>query len=579
MSLKKPAKKEDDNLTAVLIVDTYDQRFFPFTKTIGPWCLQRVCNIPIIYYTLSWIRRTEIKRVILVASKKNEEFSEAIERASNLCFESLHVIICKNAMSVGDALRELDSRNLLTGEKTISRNKVNAMELLNHFLSDVVIRRDVVDSGIALCSLNISAQFSDNFDFQNRDDVIREILVNEEILMQNIHISVLPETEAAVSVTLLTIVMRLLREFVISMWQIANITSGSIPANAFNVSVGNNCSVANSVKMSCSSIGNDTKIGANTLLFNTIIGNNCVIGDYCTIQEAVIGNGVIILPGTKLSKRAIISAQVTYPTNFEYPVNSAVCAWGPGEDFEDTIKDKSVSGVHIWSLTGGSSFWNVDGSGDKILSSGSQDDENESGCEFESDSSEAYEMDNTVQFYEEVVESMERIQTLVFSDQQMHNLILEINSSKLAYNISMEDVAKNVFSAFLGLPGNEVLAGFKAVCIIKFIEFLYNLSVYVVFCNFQLASKWRLLFTNYYQPKKSQIQLLLAIEERFKNHPDEFGPKVAKMVHMLYDDLDILEEEAILEWADSLESELLRKHMKPIIDWLQQDSDEEESDN
>ncbi|KAK6030177.1 eIF4-gamma/eIF5/eIF2-epsilon, partial [Ostertagia ostertagi] len=111
----------------------------------------------------------------------------------------------------------------------------------------------------------------------------------------------------------------------------------------------------------------------------------------------------------------------------------------------------------------------------------------------------------------------------------MHNLILEINSSKLAYNISMEDVAKYVYSAFLGLPGNETWTGLK--------------------------------------------------EDRFKESPTEFGKLVTRLVHFLYNEMDILEEEAILEWAATLDEDSeLKRIMKPIVDWLQEDSGEESED-
>uniref|UniRef100_A0A0M3JC80 Translation initiation factor eIF-2B subunit epsilon (inferred by orthology to a human protein) n=1 Tax=Anisakis simplex TaxID=6269 RepID=A0A0M3JC80_ANISI len=68
------------------------------------------------------------------------------------------------------------------------------------FISDTMIRRDLRDSGVAICSQNISAQFSDNFDFQFRDDVIREIILNEEILGLHIHVDVLPDSVAAFTV-------------------------------------------------------------------------------------------------------------------------------------------------------------------------------------------------------------------------------------------------------------------------------------------------------------------------------------------------------------------------------------------
>ena len=41
-------------------------------------------------------------------------------------------------------------------------------------------------------------------------------------------------------------------------------------------------------------------------------------------------------------------------------------------------------------------------------------------------------------------------------------------------------------------------------------------------------------------------------QERYESSPDTFGPMVAKIVHALYNDVDVLEEEPILEWNASL---------------------------
>uniref|UniRef100_A0A7I4Y979 Translation initiation factor eIF2B subunit epsilon n=1 Tax=Haemonchus contortus TaxID=6289 RepID=A0A7I4Y979_HAECO len=639
MPPKREHKKENDSLTGVIVVDSFDPRFAPFSTSEKPWCLFPICDVPLINFTLSWIARTEVQRLLLVVSERNVHSMEEVERDWKHCFESVTVVCCKNALNVGDAMRELDSRGLLTGDFLLvsnpatitsstlkaqiaafrqrrAENKNNVMTLIysdmktpkngvvciekatkklrayhrkddstkldidkSFSVEEAETRQDIVDSGIALCSLNISAQFSDNFDFQHRDDVIREILVNEEILLQNIHVEVLPPYDAAFCVTDYDSLL-LVNNLVMERWfhplvldrviyqescgfislpgniyvAVSKEENGKVSKQAFNVTLGYGCDIDDSVVMRCSSIGNGTKIGGRTRILNCIIGENCTIGVNCQMEESVLGDNVSIPDNTSLLKQSLISAKVTYPHGIEVPSNVAICSSAPHEDFEETVHCKQSKGVNIWSLASGGSFWAANGRVD--VTNTSTGEENESATGTDSEGAEPIELDATAQFYEEVVESMERIQGLTFSDQQMHNLILEINSSKLAYNISMEDVAKNVFAAFLTLPGNETLTGLKELC-----------------------QKWKLIFSNYYKPQKSQIQLLLAIEDHYKESPEEFGKMVTRLVHFLYNDMDILEEDAILEWADSLdENSELRRIMKPIVDWLEEESDEESDD-
>lgn len=64
----------------------------------------------------------------------------------------------------------------------------------------VDIRHDLSDPDIAICAPSVLSLFADNFDFESRDDFIRGLLINEEILASTIYVSELPSEQYAAKV-------------------------------------------------------------------------------------------------------------------------------------------------------------------------------------------------------------------------------------------------------------------------------------------------------------------------------------------------------------------------------------------
>lgn len=66
--------------------------------------------------------------------------------------------------------------------------------------SAVEIRHDLCDPDIAICAPSVLSLFADNFDFQTRDDFIRGLLINEEILASTIYVAELSSQQYAAKV-------------------------------------------------------------------------------------------------------------------------------------------------------------------------------------------------------------------------------------------------------------------------------------------------------------------------------------------------------------------------------------------
>ncbi|KAK0409323.1 hypothetical protein QR680_004474 [Steinernema hermaphroditum] len=643
---KHPKRPE---LTAVVIGDNFDARFAPFLRH-SQWALKNIGALTALEGCLMWLARAPVTNVILVVSTEDETKLKELAHIlhSYKAFFSGLVVSGKNVMSVGDAIREVQQRSLITRDFVLVHNvaticsskleeelarfrerrradKNNSMTLLytptlgemnpviafgkhskklvyyfkkerstelyiekDLYFNEIEVRRNLRDTGIAFCAPNIAAQFVDNFDFQERDDMVRELLVNEEILCQHIHVDVLAEKYAASTVTDYATLLDT-QKLLMERWFFPILPESRTCKDAMrsvstygvrrciyitapkrqdlnkqyhkikscyrnvhfpaSLTVGKDCRIENAV------IDENVEIGTNVIIKNCHIGMNVVVGDNCRLSNCVISDNAVIGNNCSIHPKTFIGDGVVVPdcTASEEDIDDGsrgdrcriVLAHLPEEEDYAASAKNSYYEARFKHRTG---FWKnthlerrrtrtISQLGDHVSEHHSEKEEIEE------------ESDGTPFFKEQAVDNMGS------AEHKTSNLILEINSSKLAYNMTMEEVAKNVFLAFLKLDYCSDLAAIK-----------------------KLAKEWIHVFTNYYSPHKNQIQLLLALEEHSHAHPEV--AKIANhIIHYLYSECDVLQEEAILEWFGTLQAESdMYAKVKPIVEWLQESSDEEDSD-
>ncbi|KAK3346269.1 nucleotide-diphospho-sugar transferase [Lasiosphaeria hispida] len=124
---KKPTKagteeKREDVLQAVVLADSFQDRFKPFTVE-KPRCLLPLAGVPIIEYTLEFLASNGVQEVFIYCGAHSEEIETYIHDSprwspNNILtpFTSLDFIRVSDATSVGDFLRDLDKRNLISGD-------------------------------------------------------------------------------------------------------------------------------------------------------------------------------------------------------------------------------------------------------------------------------------------------------------------------------------------------------------------------------------------------------------------------------------------------------------------------------
>lgn len=304
--------------------------------------------------------------------------------------------------------------------------------------------------------------------------------------------------------------------------------------------IGNNCLVGSNVTIKNSYILLNNKIEDNCYITNSIVFSDCIIK-----QNAQI-NGCIICPKT------IIDTQIEY-------IDSII-----------ELKNNKISIKKISEINKDNEFQffkNCDMIECDNYSTDTSSIDEASECNSPIP-------DDTNMFLSEVIDSLLR----GFQDKlNCDNLILEINSSRYAYNITMSEVTYNVIKAILSLPFHY-LSEKKETTTNQ--NYQRNLKIMVTY--------FYPIISNYIKTEDAQDDCLHAIEE-IASTTQELLPFLQHLLHMLYDK-DILSEEKILEWYESDDKDIdsfefqknkVRTAIKPFIKWLkeaEEDSSETEND-
>jgi translation initiation factor eIF-2B subunit epsilon len=358
-------------------------------------------------------------------------------------------------------------------------------------------------------------------------------------------------------------------------------------------SIGRNCKIGQNVVVICSHLWDGVQIGDGAVVVGSLVASRATINSKCFIRQGsvisfntILPSGTIVPPLSKLCSSLAASAAKSAGISLKpfqqldsvrqlgsapIPFNELVMGWEP--QLQSALPTPAPKPA-----TGG-----------KTLSTGSDDDgDDENGRDGadDTDSSEDFatpgqtkpssrgaaqdgisdddEVDDKIEvsdiekFRAEVGQTVVRA---VSADHKMETLVLEVNSLKYAYDASFLESAGSIFDGLMATLPQPLTAK--------------PLST--------LLEKWGLVFSKFLMDASEQTEFIFRIQEFCeRDGNDRFAKLFQNILHKLYD-TDVLEEDAILSWADeqvqSGEDLKLYNQCQKLIAWLREaDSDDDEDD-
>ncbi|RHZ90112.1 hypothetical protein Glove_8g20 [Diversispora epigaea] len=693
-------------LQAVVLADSFNERFRPITLD-KPRCLLPLCNTPLLEYTFEFLAVAGVQEVYLFCREHSEKIKKYVNESKwNRSYSPIKIItiVTPEARSVGDALRELDAKQLINsdfilisgdvvsnihlekvieahrmrkandknaimtmvvkeaspfhrtralGESSIfvldvktnecvhyesvetyprKRRMVMDMEIFNKH-TDIQIRNDLIDCQIDICSVEVPALFTENFDYQDmRKDFVYGILTSD-LLGKTIYCHVVKDAYAARVRSLQT--YDAISKDILSRWTYPIVPDSNLQEGDSyeymrgqiykekNVELSRSCSlgekvligagtkIADHVNITNSVIGRGVNIGPNVEINDAYIWDDVTINANCSISRSILANKVILEENVIVNKGCLIGYDVVIGPNVtlkahtkiskhkqkyiafeekdkEYEIEDEREERGEGKEDDDGKDDnneelnKNGYVINLVGKIGKGYLWVDEISDDEdeainlknvqvasLAYNVSNISLSESSASIISDQSSYEESDSdesTAQeiFQKEVVQTLER----AFSDGHTVEIaLLELNTLRLASNTNFHDLRVVVIPTVINrIDIKKGMIGTK-----------------------EILTRWgpliaKLIFSNH-----DQIDTIKILQEYYTENQSQL--KVfAQICRILYE-MDIIEEEALIEWyysTSTISAELpstknnIHMQIKPFITWLEEaeeDDDDDENKN
>ncbi|KAK3099169.1 hypothetical protein FSP39_000456 [Pinctada imbricata] len=478
--------------------------------------------------------------------------------------------------------------------------------------NEVTLRYDLLNCQINICSPQVPSLFKDNFDYLTRDDFVRGILENEEIMGYTMYIKVIQDQYAA-RISNLHMYDAVSRD-ILSRWSYPIVPDNSfieerssVTYGRHNVYLSNDVTLARGCELEKSVyVGRGTSVGSNTVITNSVIGKDCRIGENvkidgayiwdnvtiensCRVESSILCNGVVLYDSSHVSQGCILSWDVKVGPSITIPRGTRLKS-SPDDEEDDFGEDLpeadqatkenahhfgSRSQAYLFRLTQDPTDSDEEEEDQLIHDMFGLEIQSESESDTETDLDESSEDnimgDDMDVFYTEAIDTLKKYKNLKIDGTSTENLKFEINSLKHSYNINIRDLYGLITKAIIDLPmredanldGNQLLSSMK-----------------------QNLTKYQALIKNYVRSGESQMDCLHSLED-FCQTNEKVQSLFMKLLHHLYD-LDILSEQAVIKWhglppmGDNTELHVsIRKQVAPLIKWLQEaeeESSEEDSD-